>query len=133
VKVKDTFTPTICFGLDRNPLSELADGNGNVIERAKLVIADAGHGQTGFTSMLSVFPNPASGEMNIEFLMEKAGEFRANIVNLQGVVVLKFSKPDCPPGLHKVTIDLSDLPNGAYMLKAVCGDQPQISKVVVNR
>jgi hypothetical protein len=132
-KVKNSVAPVNGFSLDQDPLSELADGNGIVIDGAKLAIADPGLGNTASSGTLSVYPNPASREMNIEFVMEKAGEFHADLVSLQGMVVLKTSKSGCHAGLNKTAIDLSDLPNGAYLLKATCGDQQQTTKVIVNR
>jgi hypothetical protein len=132
-RVKNSFAPISGFSLDQNPLSELADGEGMVIDGVKLAIADPVSGNTASAGALSIFPNPASGEMNIEFVMEKAGEFHADLVNLQGVVVLKTSKAGCRAGLNKIKVDLSDLANGTYLLKATLGDQQQTTKVIVNR
>ena len=123
----------IRFTLGQNPLCELADGEGNVIEHAKLVVADAQPSANEPADLLSVYPNPVSDILNIEYLMDLDGLFRATLVNLQGIVVAKTDKADSKAGLNKAAMDLRDIPNGAYLLKVSFGDILQIKKVIVNR
>jgi hypothetical protein len=54
-------------------------------------------------------------------------------MNPQGVVVMRTDKTNSPSGLNKTTMNLRELPNGAYQLKAVCGESRQTTKVIVNR
>jgi hypothetical protein len=125
----------IRFALNDSPLSELADADGNVLEGAKLAIADAGHPSpvTRHEDLLSVYPNPVSEVLSIEYLMEFDGMFIAELMNTQGVVVMRTDKTNSPAGLNKTTMNLRDLPNGAYLLKAVCGESSKTVKVIVNR
>jgi hypothetical protein len=125
----------IRFTLNEDPISELADAYGNVIDGAKLTIADAGHASpvTRHEEMLSVYPNPVSEVLSIEYLMESDGMFSAELMNPQGVVVMRTDKTNSPAGLNKTTMNLRELPNGAYLLKAVCGENSKTVKVIVNR
>jgi hypothetical protein len=125
----------IRFTLNDNPISELADAEGNVIDGAKLAIADAGHASpvTRHEEMLSVYPNPVSEVISIEYLMETEGMFSAELLNPQGVVVMRTDKTSSPAGLNKTTMNLRELPNGAYLMKAVCGENMKTVKVIVNR
>jgi hypothetical protein len=125
----------IRFTLNDSPLSELADAEGNVIDGAKLAIADAGHPSpvTRHEDLLSVYPNPVSGVLSIEYQMETGGLFSAELMNPQGVVVMRTDKTNSPSGLNKTTMNLRELPNGAYLLKAVCGESSKTVKVIVNR
>jgi hypothetical protein len=125
----------IRFSLNESPISELADAEGNVIDGAKLTIADAGHLSpvTRHEDFLSVYPNPVSEVLSIEYLMESDGMFIAELMNTQGVVVMRTDKTRSPAGLHKTTLNLRELPNGAYLLRAVCGENSKTVKVIVNR
>ncbi|MEI6434285.1 MAG: T9SS type A sorting domain-containing protein, partial [Bacteroidota bacterium] len=79
------------------------------------------------------YPNPTSDIINIEYLMEQDGTFTAELVNLTGVVVAKTDRISSKAGMNKATMNLWDLPNGAYILKVTVGDQTGVRKVVVNR
>ena len=52
---------------------------------------------------------------------------------MQGILVSTQNVTDVKPGLNKTTLDLGDIPNGAYMLKTVFGDVQETVKVIVNR
>ncbi|MCX6277475.1 MAG: hypothetical protein NT004_05200, partial [Bacteroidetes bacterium] len=53
------------FTLNPNPLSELADGDGNVIGNAILTIADAGNASSvAHNNMVTIYPNPTSDILN---------------------------------------------------------------------
>ena len=124
----------IRFELNDSPLSELADANGNVLGNAKLVIADAGKTlRATQTDLVSVYPNPTSDLLNIEYLMNNDGMFNAELVSMSGIVLTKIDKSFVSAGLNKVTMDLRDIPNGAYMLKVFCGENHQTTKVIVTR
>ena len=83
-------------------------------------------------SLVSVYPNPASRILNIEYVMDKSGDFAAELVSLQGQTVGKITST-CNAGQHKTTMNVQDLPNGAYMLKMHFGEQTEVRKVVINR
>jgi hypothetical protein len=85
-----------------------------------------------------VYPNPAKDFLNVEFVMDDTDARTAHcmsmeLVTLQGIVVAKQTVPDTRTGLNKTTMDLRNLPNGAYMLKVTVGDKSEIKKVIVNK
>ena len=129
----------IRFMLNESPMSELADGEGNVIDNVKLAMPDAGangktvNWQSGKTGLVSVYPNPVSDILNIEYLMETHGIFKAELVTLQGVVIRSMAKEDSKAGEDQATMNLMDIPNGAYLLRVICGENQQNTKVVVFR
>jgi hypothetical protein len=124
---------SIRFTLNPNPLSELADGNGNVIDDAKLTVADASPLLIAHSPLISVYPNPVKDILHIEYLMETDGTYNAELFSLQGVVLIKSSPSAGKAGLNKAALNLRDLPNGAYMLKASFGNYQKVTKVIVNR
>jgi hypothetical protein len=46
---------------------------------------------------------------------------------------MRTDKTSSTAGLNKTTMNLRELPNGAYLLKAVCGESVKTVKVIVNR
>jgi hypothetical protein len=130
---------TIRFSLYPNPLSELADGEGNGIGDAKLSIADAGGNgemvkwRNGEIELLSVYPNPAKDLLNVEYQMSGDSHCEFQLMNMHGTVVSHMQIDDVTSGLNKARLDVSNLPNGVYMMKVVAGEIVRVVKVVVNR
>jgi hypothetical protein len=128
----------IRFSLNDNPLSELADGRGNVLDDAKLSVADASSLLIAHSSFISVYPNPAKDLLNVEFVIDNINivanhVMSLEIVTMHGVVVAKQNVANIKTGLNKTTMDLRDLPNGAYLLKVGGGEIHRVIKVVINR
>ena len=121
----------IRFTLNSNPLSELADGDGNVIDNARLAIADIGG--TVSSDLISVYPNPVNDVLYIEYSVHQSGTFSAELVNLQGVVVTKTGNTSIPAGTNKTRLNVSELPSGVYMLRVYLGSQITTRKIVINR
>jgi hypothetical protein len=130
----------IRFALNDNPLSELADGDGNVIGGEKLFIPTGGNGEMvkWRNGEIVCYPNPVKDVLNVEFVTSnvdaKTGvSMSLQLFTMHGVVVAKQNVADVKTGLNKTTMDLRDLPNGAYLLKVLYGDQSEVRKVIVNR
>ena len=130
-------------------MSELADGEGTVIDNAKLSVADAKFkGQTAEGKMqneglISVYPNPAKEVLNVEFVTGNDVNNAAAVgtchgmslemFTMQGILVSTKNVPDPKTGLNKTTLDLQGLPDGAYMLKVVAGENIGAVKVMVRK
>jgi hypothetical protein len=133
-RVKDQNADQIRITLNDNPLSELADGTGQILYGTKLTIADAVTLPVVPGSMLlSVYPNPAKDLINLEFQIEKEGTVRSVLMNLHGVEIVHPVEMVVTPGWNKAVIELRDIPNGAYLLKVFYGEEVRVIKVVVNR
>jgi hypothetical protein len=134
---------SIRFTLNNSPLSELADGNGNVLQDARLSVADAGEKVQGSrfkveAANVVVYPNPAKEVLNVEFVIDNVDgktchDMSLQLFTMQGVVVAKQNVADIKTGLNKIMMDLRDLPNGAYLLKVFYEDEVEVRKVIVNR
>jgi hypothetical protein len=138
------FKSFIRFSLNDNPNSELANNEGIAIENAKLSIPDAkfkmqtAEGKMQNEGLINVYPNPAKDVLNIEFVIGNVDARTCHVTPLQlftmqGIVVTTQNIPDFKPGLNKTTLDLRDLPNGAYILKVAIGEQIEVRKVMVSR
>jgi hypothetical protein len=124
------------FTLNESPLSELADGNGNVIDGAKLSVADAGaSGKTVKWQNGNVvcYPNPANATLNLELETPSAKTLNLELVNLQGLTVIMYEPRIVGPGWHKEQMDLRGLAPGVYFLKINTGDNEIVKKVIIRR
>ncbi len=85
-----------------------------------------------------VYPNPVKDVLNVEFMIDNINmmanhAMSLEIVTMHGGVVVKQNVNDILTGMNKTTMDLRDLPNGAYLLKVEGGEIHRVIKVVVNR
>jgi hypothetical protein len=124
------------FTLNESPLSELADGYGNVIGNAKLLMPDAGiNGKTvrWQNGKLVCYPNPAYSTLNLELETPSPGTLNLELVNLQGVPVITSEPGTVDAGWHKEQLDLRGLAPGVYFLRANLNGDIIVKKVVISR
>ena len=127
---------SIRFTLNESPLSELADGEGNVIDGAKLSVADAGsNGKTvrWQNGKVVCYPNPAHSTLNIELETPSIGTLNLELVNLQGVSVITLEPVTVAAGWHKEQLDLRGLAPGVYFLRANLNGELVVRKVIISR
>lgn len=67
---------------------------------------------------VSIYPNPSTGLINIEF--EEGEGFRElQVLNPQGSVIYVQDLRNLVPGSNKITVDLQVFPSGVYLVRAV--------------
>jgi len=71
---------------------------------------------SGPAIQLHAFPVPVQGLLNVEMQMEKGGYVKAEILNLEGKT-LKKEFFETVGGKNTLQIDVSQLPEGAYLLR----------------
>jgi hypothetical protein len=98
----------------------------------KLLVPGATDKGTGTENLVSVYPNPVAGTLNIEYTMQDAGTFRAELTTVLGRVIYRSPEVQTGAGFQRTTIDLSGIPAGIYLLNANCGTERQTVKVIVN-
>lgn len=70
----------------------------------------------------TVFPNPAGEVLSVEFRILKNENLTLDVLDAQGRVVREvFKNKNCPPGLLRETVAVSDLPVGLYLLRLKSG------------
>ena len=83
--------------------------------------------RSGVARFFSIFPNPCSGGITIEFLdHEKPLAPEVLVFNSLGVRVLQLK----PPFLQKISVDLSFLKAGVYMVRMHAGERIGTVKVI---
>ncbi len=128
---------SIRFTLNENPLSEFADGDGNVIGGLKLSMPTAGNSEMAKwrNSEIFVYPNPAHETLNIELetLNPEPETLNLELVNLQGVVVMKREPETVMAGWNKSQFDLRGIAPGVYFLRANLGGEVIVKKIMITR
>ena len=81
----------------------------------------------------SVYPNPFTGKLYIEYTVKSAGPVKIVIYNAIGTEISIVEESVKAAGNHKVVFQGSQLPAGVYLCKIVSGDQVQIAKMVKNK
>ena len=81
---------------------------------------------------LVVYPVPASNQLNIIFAAKAAGNFTLSLINAVGQVVYTNDQP-VAAGNFSTSIDIANLPPGAYVLKMLSAQKVYNSKIVVLR
>jgi PKD repeat protein len=93
--------------------------NGTITSINQHVSADA----------ISVYPNPATQNLNIKFNVVKAGVARISIMDVMGRVITE-SENDVNSNNCNVQLNISGLPTGVYFVKVVTGNSSQVVKFV---
>lgn len=83
-------------------------------------------------NIVSVYPNPASSEVRISFTGVVKNDVKIEMFNIVGSVVatMDVATNDLNDG---VTINVSDLPEGIYLVKLTSGNQVTTKRIVVTR
>jgi len=81
---------------------------------------------------ITVFPNPTTGEFNVNIPMMMPGEFTMKVVNHTGAILLS-SKYVYSSSEQKFPFDLSDLANGTYTLLIQQQENTIIRKLILNK
>lgn len=76
-----------------------------------------------------LFPNPASSESNI--LLNESGSYKISVLNLIGQKV--FETSGMVVNSAKVTIPVSELPEGIYMVEVKQNQTKELQRLVVTR
>jgi len=80
---------------------------------------------------LLVYPNPTTGELTVRFT-DGAGFKQLDVIDIQGVTIKNENLQNRNDGLNLITVDLSDLPDGIYFLRAIHEQYVRYQKVVVS-
>jgi hypothetical protein len=82
--------------------------------------------------LVSVYPNPTNGIVNIKINNPNAKDVTIEITDIMGKTINKFTK-DCDNALCEETIDLSNLDNGIYFLKITNGENHIMKKLLIQK
>ena len=81
---------------------------------------------------ISVFPNPTSGDVFIEFNNTDKLPMNIDVLNSSGQLIKVLLTPDNRKEVHSFTWSPKDeeLPSGIYYIRIKSGDKTQLEKVM---
>jgi hypothetical protein len=81
----------------------------------------------------SLFPNPAKNVTNIKLNLTENSSVKIDIFELNGKYVHSVSSKTYTKGEHSISIDVSHLTNGTYLIKTTVNNNNLINKLIINR
>tara|TARA_B100000927_G_scaffold274544_1_gene253845 strand:- start:1283 stop:3502 length:2220 start_codon:yes stop_codon:yes gene_type:complete len=79
---------------------------------------------------LNIFPNPSSGTFTIDYKSEKNKKIKLELTNISGMII--WEKEINNNSYYK-THDLTNYPNGLYLLKIKDDESVKTKKIILNR
>lgn len=77
------------------------------------------------------YPNPVSGETNIQFTLPEAAHVQLTLLNSLGVPVKTLIDADAPAGVNTVRLDAGNLKGGIYYYQLRSGILPIVKKMII--
>jgi HYR domain-containing protein/type IX secretion system substrate protein/SprB-like repeat protein len=109
----------------------VTDENGCTAEDSVAVESITGTADPALESRISVFPNPVSGELHLAFELGAAAEVRIGMYDLDGRLVLPRIRGKLQS--KNLSMDMSHLAPGIYIVKMVVNEAVVVKRVVVSR
>jgi hypothetical protein len=81
---------------------------------------------------INYYPNPAADQVNIELGLVEQSAVQANILDINGKLVLEGIHLELSAGDQKMTIETSALSSGIYQLELVVNGVRKIEKLIIN-
>jgi S-formylglutathione hydrolase FrmB len=97
-----------------------------VIAACETVGIDEAIAESGF----SIYPNPFTGQLNIDFSLPQTSLVSIQIFNAMGAKVVKLHHGQLPAGQQQFGWDAGDLPKGIYLFRALVGNETFTQKII---
>ncbi len=98
------------------------------------------HGPVGINTVpqkqvfddLTLYPNPTSDFVNINFELEHYSSVVLSVFNLSGQKVISKELPNQTVGQNHIRVNVNNLSKGVYLVKIQTGNNSKIKKLIVN-
>lgn len=102
----------------------------NQAEQRKINTDVIHHSESG----LSIYPNPSNGKFSIKYDLSQRSDVRLNIFDVNGSLVKEVVNINSQyEGKYKIPVDLSDLPNGIYIINLINNGKRTTERIVIER
>ena len=88
-------------------------------------------GPTPNFQVSTVFPNPVSEMLNIKFTSRQTGDMELNIIDMAGKKVISDRLPVSRTDAQQLSIDLSELSSGIFILELILNNEKYSSQIKV--
>ena len=79
-----------------------------------------------------IYPNPATGNVTIDFYLNSSGKTKIELVNLNGELKKTILNKFLEVGLNKIEINTTDIPSGNYFIVIKNNNEQLLFKLIVN-
>ena len=107
-------------------------GDGSAFLNDPVVLTEAvtsSREQEALLPNLTVFPNPASERLQVQWESQERSTFRVEVYDLNGRLLLQQPQ-QAMPGVQSTVVDLSSLPQGIYQLRTTDGQRQNVQRFV---
>lgn len=80
---------------------------------------------------VTVYPNPASENVNIEFTLTQSADVTVNIIDITGRVLKSNATTNYSNGLNRIQIETADLTNGLYFVQVISNKGSKTSRLLI--
>ena len=110
----------------------LNDGQGvsNLLARNIVVSIITLDHENGLISGFNIYPNPFSGYVTIQFLLNDPSPIEAEILDINGKIIYKEGKKLYNPGEVIIRLNLQELKQGIYLLRFKIGREWFTKKII---
>ena len=83
-----------------------------------------------WTDNFAIYPNPATNELNVEFVQHRTGAAKLIVFDMLGQQVLVENRVDEKPGEKRATLDISTILPGHYVVQLIDGESKKSLRFV---
>ena len=84
-----------------------------------------------YNKTLQCYPNPSSGALHLRYQISEIRNQKCELFSVDGLLVKTLMDGMQQPGKHELEFDLSDLPNGLYLIRLQAGEHVQTAKIIL--
>ena len=82
---------------------------------------------------LKTNPNPSSGALHLRYQISDTRKAKCEMFSVDGVLVKTLISGMHQEGKYEQTFDVSNLPNGLYLIRLQAGNQSETSKIIIHK
>ncbi len=80
---------------------------------------------------VKAYPNPAGEAITLEYNLSAGGDVAIDLINIQGAKSKRLVNSSQTEGNQKLSIDLSTIENGIYLIKITQGQKSEVNKIII--
>jgi hypothetical protein len=81
---------------------------------------------------LTIYPNPTSGNLQVQFKLDRVKNIQIEILDLSGKRVWSKKSQEYYPGENALEVDMKSFLNGIYFLKVISDQEISTFKILKN-
>jgi hypothetical protein len=87
--------------------------------------------ESGLLDYLIVFPNPATDQAGLRFILNKGGDLDLEVYDTSGRLILNHVYQGLAPAEHHISLPVASWSRGLYLVRAEIGGQVTVKELVI--